>query len=291
MDPNQQNNPSGVPTDVPVPTPEVTPTPDVEPTIEPTEPQLAPSAIVEPESALPPEPVATEESPADPFTPTVASGPVANAATPATTISGQSIGTASTPPQKKPKKGLIISIIIGALGLVAIGATVLVLFIFDGKKELEGTTNNQTTANNGLAVSSSESSGEIKTVKELREAIQNQKAINCNLTMTSGGATFNNVTIQTNDGWSKIHLSTPSFLESEQWIIKDGDEYVAYLAMAGKNSKVTGAMAATYPESTARSTNDSDIENLVCKPNNQADFTVPDRDWEDYDESFHQINL
>ncbi|MCL2451616.1 hypothetical protein FWD20_01925 [Candidatus Saccharibacteria bacterium] len=240
MDPNQQDNPSGEPTDAP--TPEVTPTPE-EPTT-PVEPA--------PEPTLPEQPEAPAEAPLQP-TPTETTPDFS-----AQPIAGQPTTTASPPVSGKPKskKGLIIGLVAGIGGLLIIGVVLfLILVVFN--------------------------SGKINSMAELRDAIRDRKAVNCIVSMTQDGATHHDMTIQANDGWSKIHMSFSTPMDIEAWTIKEGDNYITYATTSGYNIKITQDSSTFSPDNMTSNDSIPDDAELKCEPNNKADFTVPDRDWQE----------
>jgi hypothetical protein len=306
MDPNQQDSSSVGSTDVPAP--EVTPTPEAapevapeatpvtpeapatpsEPVLDAPAPTLEPSAPVEssPDPTLstasadnpvdivqPTEPSAPEQPPVDltaPAASTVPVGstapidPVAPVATPPAPTSptqpaaGQPIASSVNPPtneQPKSKKGLIIGLVSGIGGLVVIGvALVLIFFVFNG-------------------------GGQIKNFAEFKDAIENRKALNCSAEISQNGVSLE-MTIQADDGWNKLHMSIPSMMNTEMWTVKEGDKYTAYTTSMGQYMKSTQSSLDTSGINSS-SLSEDDVKNLDCKPNNQADFTVPDEDWKE----------
>jgi hypothetical protein len=311
MDPNQpDNNSFGGPTDAP--TPEVAPTPDVVPTPEQA-PVPAPAPEPMPEPTPEPEPTPSEPPVADPVQADTPSQPVdtaqpieqpemapiapeaaepvapvdmANPTEPEPTLTpssepvptpeatpmpvvpespAQPVGgdtaspTAAMPigAPSKSKKGLIIGLVAGIGGLVIIGVVLfLLLVVFNG-------------------------GGQIKNYAEFKNALDNHKAMNCDVTVSQEGASVN-MTIRADNGWNKVYMSIPSLMET--WRIKEGDKYTSYAIVMGQYVKGTQS-ASEFDESAkdlvGEDTLSEDKTKLDCKPNNQADFNVPDEDWKE----------
>jgi hypothetical protein len=277
MNPDQQDNSFGGQTDMPTPeatppTPEQTPMPEVAPPESPivnttptgipeqpvnvvqpaeqtisTAPEIAPvdSAAISPAG---PEPASTPE---------VAPTPVAAPASPTQPVVAGGIGSATSMPADTPpksKKGLIIGLIAGVGGLVIIGVVVILfLFVFNG--------------------------GQIKNFAEFKKALEDRKAVNCTATISQSGIEAE-MTIQANDGWSKVHMAAPSMMNMEMWVIKDGSEYTTYATALGQYYKSTQSNV-ELGSFDSDSLSEDDVKDLKCKPNNQADFTVPDHDWQE----------
>ena len=190
---------------------------------------------------------------------------------------------------KKPKKGLLIGIIAGAGALVITGVILLIVFLGGG------------------------GGGTIGSLEEFKDAVKNLKAINCDLTlsgMEGMSAMLNDATItyQADDGWNNIHISAPALLGMQMWAVKEGDSYTVYSSAMGMNVKQTqtvkefmsgqdGMMGGDFEEF-------ADKAKLDCKPNKDADFTLPagvefkessslidddddyDWDWDDDDDDY-----
>jgi hypothetical protein len=285
MDPNQPDNSLGGPTpEVATPTPEVTPIPENtvpdEPTLDaptappepvtPEQPMVDPMLAAAPDNSPidvvqpiePPAPIAPEAVnpvptpvPAPIPTPTPMVQPVAGGVV--SSVAGMPTGT---PP--KSKKGLIIGLVAGIGGLIIIGVVLfLILVVFN--------------------------SGQIKNFAEFKDALENHKAVNCTAAISENGISVD-MTIQATDGWNKMHMSAPAMMGMEMWGIREGDEYVVYASISGQNIK-SNESAAEFDKSMGSTTNSDafseDTAKLDCKPNNQANFDVPDRDWKE-DSSF-----
>jgi hypothetical protein len=122
--------------------------------------------------------------------------------------------------------------------------------------------------------------GQIKNYAEFKDALDNHKAINCEVTVSGGEtSTDTTMTIQADDGWNKIHMIIPSLANVESWGVKEGDKYTLYGSVMGQNVKTTQSASEVY--GTGSSTLPEEKVKLDCKPNNQADFTIPDRDWKE----------
>jgi hypothetical protein len=258
MDPNQQDNSLGGPTDVP--TPEVTPTtPNTEPVAAPTsDPVPDPALPLAPESITP----TTSLTPQTPITP------------------GQPIGTTDPFPEKKSKKGLVIGIIASVSVLIIVGVVlILIFFVFNDKQD-----ENPVKSNNPVESQKTEDQKTIKSYAEFKDAIDNQKAMNCDMKVSQNELTID-MTMQANDGWSKLYFAAPAMMGVEMWSIKEGDKYTTYGTAMGLNIKSTKTEAEFMQEMGVTAWDDlsyeDSIKELNCKPNNQADFTVPDRDWKE----------
>ncbi|MCL1929776.1 hypothetical protein FWF93_01430 [Candidatus Saccharibacteria bacterium] len=116
MDPNQQNNPSGVPTDVPVPTPEVTPTPEVPPAA----PDITPPPEIPPAPGMAPPPE---------------SAPVADN-TPPQSAPGSVMTPSPYNAPSRPKLGLVLALA-GAVLFIVVLAVVLILMFNGGIRNAE----------------------------------------------------------------------------------------------------------------------------------------------------------
>ena len=189
--------------------------------------------------------------------------------------------TAPIPTDKKPNKKLIISLIAGVGGLILVGVTilVLVLFVFGG--------------------------GRINSISELRDAIENQRAINCTMTVSvdmHGMSMLGmedseiEVIIRADNGWNNFYMSVPAMLGMEAWLIRDGNNLVQYTRVMGMNARTTISEAdfARVTDSMIDEAFDIDqVSSIDCEPNRRANFDLPSGvNWEDqeftgFDDDWH----
>ena len=177
---------------------------------------------------------------------------------------------------KKPKKKLIIGLIAGIGGLILVGVTilVLVLFVFGG--------------------------GRINSISELRDAIENKRAINCTVTVNIDddigglltgllfGATDGiEMIIRADDGWNNLYVSVPTILGMEAWLIRDGGNYTQYTRMMGMNTKTTiseSEFAGVADDMLGEAFDFDQISSIDCEPNRRANFDLPSGvNWEEQD--------
>ena len=186
---------------------------------------------------------------------------------------GMSPAAIPVPAGKKPKKKLIVALIAGIGGLILVGVTilVLVLFVFGG--------------------------GRINSISELRDAIENQKAINCTVTMSidmhgmsilgqeDGGEV--EMIIRADDGWSNLYVSVPTMFGMEAWLIRDGDNYTQYTRIMGMNVRTTvseSEFAEVADDMLGEMFDVDQISSIDCEPNRRANFDLPSGvNWEDQD--------
>ncbi|MDR0957073.1 MAG: hypothetical protein LBM09_00635 [Candidatus Nomurabacteria bacterium] len=175
----------------------------------------------------------------------------------------QPIGGAPLPPvanKPKSKKGLIIGLIVGGVLLIGITLLILFLFVFNG-----GDT--------------------IKSADEFRDAVRNKKAVNCevdikNIANASGGfelAEGSKATIQANDGWSKVRMNVDLGIMKVNVLMIEGDAAYAWYGTTGTKIPYDASQIGE----TAEGMDEADFE-VNCKPNSEADFSKPSNiDWVD----------
>ncbi|MCL1876975.1 hypothetical protein FWF74_03015 [Candidatus Saccharibacteria bacterium] len=182
-------------------------------------------------------------------------------------------GTFATPPQGpanpgatlnmpagKPNKNMFIAIAAGVGALLITGIIILIVTLVGG-------------------------GGKINSMSEFIDAMKNMKAVNCNMTFTGMEGIMSmidgqTITIQTDDGWNKVHMAVPSMMNMNVVAIKEGDKYTEYVWGAGQGQKSTMSLS-ELQSSTGNMANEEQLQKymdkikLDCKPNNQADFSIP----------------
>ena len=155
----------------------------------------------------------------------------------------------------KSKKGLLIGLIAGGVVLIAAIVAVLFLFVFNG--------------------------GTIGSLDEFKSAIDNKKAVNCIVTLAASDTTGNSssssalagdmkITLQANDGWSKIKMKMNIMVEINT-LVTDGTMYSwADGATTGQKAQYNSSQI-----DSSISQIKSSAKSVECEPNNKADFSVP----------------